>query len=112
MSIIIANNIYPEKLEPGKGNTDKLEASLLDLDIEIRDGKCKLASLIKEVHFLFPFSECHTSQTVPLWHIFFPIGAESSRIARASNNPHSFSTEIKTLTAHMSREAGGSPMKK
>ena len=36
--------------------------------------------------------------------IYSAIGAELLRIARASNNPESFSTAIKPLIAHMSRQ--------
>ena len=32
------SNIYPKKLELGKENTDKQEASFLDLDIKIKSG--------------------------------------------------------------------------
>ena len=46
-----------------------------------------MASLITEIHS--PYSA---------------IGAESLRIARASNNPESLSTAIKPLIARMSRE--------
>ena len=35
--------------------------------------------------------------------VYSAIGAELSRIARASNNPESFSTAIKPVIAHMSR---------
>ena len=51
-----------------------------------------LVSLIKETHTLFLLSS-----NVPFCHI----GAELLRIASASNNPESFSTTIKPLTAHM-----------
>ena len=33
------SNIYPEELQLGKENTDKHEASFLDLNIKIKDGK-------------------------------------------------------------------------
>ena len=36
--------------------------------------------------------------------VYSAIGAESLRIARASNNPESFSTAIKPLIARMSRQ--------
>ena len=55
------SNIYPEELQLGKENIDKHEASLLDLNIKIKDGKFHLVSLIKEIHFLFILSECQTS---------------------------------------------------
>ena len=33
------SNIYPEELQLGKENTDKHEASFLDLNNKIKDGK-------------------------------------------------------------------------
>ena len=33
------SNIYPEELQLGRENTDKLEASFLDLNSKIKDGK-------------------------------------------------------------------------
>ena len=36
--------------------------------------------------------------------VYSAIGAESLRIARASNNPESFSTAIKPVTARMSKQ--------
>ena len=33
------SNIYPEELQLGKENTDKHEASFLDLNIKIKDGR-------------------------------------------------------------------------
>ena len=33
------SNIYPEELQQGKENADKHEASFLDLNIKIKDGK-------------------------------------------------------------------------
>ena len=44
------------------------------------------------------------SSNVPSRIVYFAIGAESLRIARASNNPESFSTPIKPLIARMSRQ--------
>ena len=44
------------------------------------------------------------SSNVPSRIVYSAIGAESLRIARASNNPESFSTAIKPLIAHMSRQ--------
>ena len=61
------SNVYPEELQLGKENTDKHEASLLDLNIKIKDGSFILVSLTKEIHFLFPLSECQTSQL--MYHV-------------------------------------------
>ena len=44
------------------------------------------------------------SGNVPSSIVYSAIGAESLRIARASNNPESFSTSIKPLIARMSRQ--------
>ena len=41
------------------------------------------------------------SSNVPSSIIYFAIGAESSRIPRASNNPESLCTAIKPLIARM-----------
>ena len=44
------------------------------------------------------------SSNVPSSIVYSAIGAESLRIARASNNPESFSKAIKPLIARMSRQ--------
>ena len=44
------------------------------------------------------------SSNVPFSIVYFAIGAESLRVARANNNPESFSTAIKPLIACMSRQ--------
>ena len=44
------------------------------------------------------------SSNVPSSIVYSVIGAELLRIARASNNPESFSTAIKPLIARMSRQ--------
>ena len=44
------------------------------------------------------------SSSEPSNIVYSPIGTESLRIARASNNPESFPTAIKTLIARMSRQ--------
>ena len=44
------------------------------------------------------------SSNVPSSIVYSSIGAESLRIARASSNPESFSTAIKPLIAHMSKQ--------
>ena len=55
----------------------------------------------------FPFSIVRMSdksRNVPSSIVYSAIGAESFRIAKASNNPESFSTAIKPLIAHMNRQ--------
>ena len=59
--------------------------------------------LIKETHFLFLWSDCKTSQ-VPSSIVYSAVVVEPMRIARANNNPESFSTAIKPLIALMSRQ--------
>ena len=44
------------------------------------------------------------SSNVPSSIVYSAIGAESLRIARASNKPESFSTAIKPLIARMSKQ--------
>ena len=44
------------------------------------------------------------SSNMPSSVVYSAIGAESLRIATASNNPESFSTAIKPLIAHVSRQ--------
>ena len=65
-----------------------------------------LVSLIKQIHFLFLLSECQTSEVmyIPSSIVYSAIGAKSLRTATASNNSESFSTAIKPLIAHMSRQ--------
>ena len=99
------SNIYPEELQLGKENTDKHEASFLDLNIKIKDGKFHFGLFDKRDSF--PFSIVRMpdkSSNVPSSIVYSAISAESLRIARASNNPESFSTSVKPLIARMSRQ--------
>ena len=48
------SNIYPEELQLGKENTDKRDASFLDLNIKIRDGNFHFGLFDKRDSF--PFS--------------------------------------------------------
>ena len=99
------SNIYPEELQLGKENTDQRETSFLDLSIKIKDGKFQFGLFDKRDSF--PFSIVRMpdkSSNVPSSIVLSSIGAESLRIARASNNPESFSSAIKPLIARMSRQ--------
>ena len=81
------SNIQPQELQPDKENTDKLEASFLDLDIKIKDGKFHFNLFDKRDSF--PFSIVRMpdqSSNVPYSIVYSAIGAESSKIARASDN--------------------------
>ena len=62
----------------------------------------------------FPFSIVRMpdkSSNVPYSIVYSANGAESLRIARASNNPESFSTAIKPLIVHMTRQTSSSMVK-
>ena len=101
------SNIYPEELQLGKENTDKHEASFLDLNIKIKDGKFHFGLFDKRDSF--PFSIVRmpdNSSNVPSSIVYSAIGAELLRIARASNKPESFSTAVKSLVVRMSRQGG------
>ena len=99
------SNIYPEELQLGKENTHKHEAGFLDLNIKIKNGKFHFPLFDKRDSF--PFSTVKMpdkSSNVPSSIVYSATGVESLRIARASNNPESFSMAIKPLIACMSRE--------
>ena len=101
----IYSNIYPEELRLGKEeNTVKHETSFLDLNIKIKDRSFIFVSLIKEVHFLFLLDLHNKSSNVPSSIVYSVIGAQSLRIARASDNTESFSTPFKPPTAGMIRQ--------
>ena len=77
----------------------------MDLNIKIKDGKFQFALFDKRDSF--PFSIIRMSDksiNVSASIVYSAIGAESLRVARASNNPESFSTAIKPLIARMSRQ--------
>ena len=97
------SKIYPEELKLGKENPDKREASFLDLDIKIEDGKFHFGLFNKRD--LFPFSIVKMpdkSSNIPSTIVYSAIGPKTLRIARVSNNLESFSTAIKPLIACMS----------
>ena len=99
------SNIYPEELQLSKENTNKHEVSFSDLDIKIKDGKFHFGLFNKRESFPFSIVRMQdNSSNVPFGIVYSVIGAESLRIARASNNPESFSTAIKPLIARMSRQ--------
>ena len=77
----------------------------MDLNIKIKDGKFHFGLFDKRGSF--PFSIVRVldeSNNVPYSIVYSAVGAESLRIARAINNPESFSTAIKPLIACMSRQ--------
>ena len=77
----------------------------MDLNIKIKDGKFHFGLFDKRDSFLFSIVRIpDKSSNVPSSIVYSAIGAESLRIARASNNPESFSTAIKPLIFCMSRQ--------
>ena len=74
------------------------------LYIKIKDGKFRFSLFDKRDSFRFSIVKMpDKSRNVPASTVYSGIGAESLRIAGASNNPESFSTAIKPLIARMSR---------
>ena len=81
------SNIYPGELHLGKEDTDKHEASFLNLDIKIKDVKFHFDLFDKRNSI--PFSIVRTLDklsNVPSNLVYFALGIESLRIARASDN--------------------------
>ena len=98
------SKIHHEELQLNRENTDKDEASFLDLDIKIKDEKFHFVLFDKRDSFLSPIVRMpDKSSNIPSSTVYSAIGAESLRIARTSNNPESFSTAIKLFIARMSR---------
>ena len=98
------SKIYPEELQLSNENTDKHEASYLDLDIKIKDEMFHSGLFDKRDSFLFSIVRMtDNSSIIPSSIVCSAISAESLRIARANNNLESFTTAIKPLIARMSR---------
>ena len=77
----------------------------MDLNIKIKDGKFHFGLFDKRDSLTFSNVRMpDKSSNVPYSIVYSAFGAESLRIARASNNPESFSTEIKPLICHISRQ--------
>ena len=95
------------ELQLGKENTDKHEASFLDLDIIIKDGKFHFGLFDKRGSFPFSIVRMPDKSSNVLFSIVYSaIRAESLRIAIASNNTESFSTAIKPFIARISKQGG------
>ena len=77
----------------------------MGLNIRIKDEKFNFGLFDKRDSFLFSIVRMpDKSSNVPSSTVYSAIAAQSLRIARASNNPDSFSTAIKPLIVHMSRQ--------
>ena len=87
------SSIYQEELQPGKENTDKHEASFLDLDIKIKNRRFSFGYFDKRDSFPFYIVRMPDKSSNVLSSIVYSVtGAESLIIARASNNPNFFLT--------------------
>ena len=99
------SSIYVEELHFGKENPDKHEASFLDLNIKIKNGKFHFGFFDRRELFLFSITRMlDKSSNVPSSLVYSPIRAEMLRTARASNNPDLLSTTLKPPIARMSRQ--------
>ena len=77
----------------------------MGLNIKIKDKKLHFGLFDKRDSFPFSIVRIPVMSSNVLFSIVYSvIGAESLRIAKASNNPESFSTAIKPLIARMSRQ--------
>ena len=98
-------DIYPEELELGKENSSNLIASFLDLDLKIKDGRFQVGLFDKRDGFPFTIVRMpYRSSNIPSNMFYSSIGAETLRIARASNNPDCFSLSIKPLVIRMLKQ--------
>lgn len=98
-------DIYPEELVLSKENANNIEATFLDLEIKIENGKFLVGLFDKRDNFNFnivrmPF-KC---SNLPSNIFYSAIGAETLRIARASNNAISFSSSVKPLVHRMQKQ--------
>ena len=78
----------------------------MDLDINIKGRKFHFGLCDKRDSISLSIVRMSDkSGNVPSSIVYSAIGAESLRIARASNNPESFYTAVKPLIAQISRQA-------
>jgi len=99
------HHIYPEELELGKENSDNTEASFLDLDIKIENNIFKVGLFDKRDAFNFSIVRMpYKSSNIPSNMFYSSIGAETLRIARASNSSDYFSLSIKPLIRRMLKQ--------
>ena len=83
----------------------------MDLNIKIKDGKFHFALFDKRDSFPCTIVRIpDKSGNVPSSIVYSAIDTQSLRIARASNDPESFSTAVKPLIAH--RAGRGYPFQK
>ena len=86
-------------------NSNNLDASFLDLDIKVKDGKFQVDLFDKRDSFPFTIVRMpYKSSNIPSNIFYSSICAEALRIARASNNSNSFSSSIKPLVTRMLKQ--------
>ena len=95
LELILATSVLSVLI--GKENTDIHEASILDLDINIRYEKIQFHLFEKRLSFPFPNIRAHASTNNMSSNIVYsPVGAdESTRTDSGINNTHSLKTTFK-----------------
>ena len=97
--------IYPEELELGKENLDESEASFLDLSIKLKNNQFQVGLFDKRDKFPFSIVRMpYKSSNIPSNIFYASIGAETLRIARASNNSTLFFSSVKPLFDRMFKQ--------
>ena len=97
--------IYPKELELTKENSNNPEASFLDLQIKVLNGKFVVGLFDKRDSFPFHIVRMpYKSSNLPSNIFYSSIGAETLRIARASNNAASFFSSVKPLISRMLKQ--------
>ena len=98
-------NIYPEELQLNKENTSNFETSFLDLQIKIENGKFVVGLFDKRDDFNFSIVRMpYKHSNLPSSVFYSAIGAETLRIAEASNNKISFSSSVRPLVQRMQKQ--------
>ena len=102
-------DIYPEELQLGKENQNSSEASFLDLSIQIHNNKFSVGLYDKRDSFPFNIVRMpYKSSNLPSNIFYSAIGAETLRIARASNSTDSFYSAVKPLVIRMHKQGARS----
>ena len=98
-------DIYPEELQLGKENQNSSEASFLDLSIQIHNNKFSVGLYDKRDSFPFNIVRMpYKSSNLPSNIFYSAIGAETLRIAKASNNADSFFSAVQPLLTRMMKQ--------
>ena len=98
-------DIYPEELELGKENQSNTEATFLDLNIRITNNQFLVGLFDKRDNFPFSIVRMpYVSSNIPSNIFYSSIGAETLRIARASNYPDAFFSSVKPLCDRMCKQ--------